>query len=148
MNRFRIDGSTFPQPAAPTARDLGGGRYAVPAAGGDEPAFAVAHGDTVYLQLLGRAWRVERVDPTASRSAIGDDAEGLCRAPMPGVVIAWLAQPGQVVSRGDALLVIESMKLQATIGAPGDGSVAEMPLAVGQTFRRGALLARVEAIAS
>ena len=43
-----------------------------------------------------------------------------------------------------ALLVIESMKLQMTIGAAADGVVAELPLAVGQTFQRGAVLVRTE----
>jgi pyruvate/2-oxoglutarate dehydrogenase complex dihydrolipoamide acyltransferase (E2) component len=37
------------------------------------------------------------------------------------------------------------MKLQMTIGAASDGVVAEMPIAVGQTFQRGAVLVRVAA---
>ena len=64
---------------------------------------------------------------------------------MPGVVVSLLVQPGQRVRQGDALLVIESMKLQTTLCAACDGTVQELPLAVGQTFQRGALLARIAA---
>ena len=55
---------------------------------------------------------------------------------MPGVVISLLVSLGQQVLKGDALLVIESMKLQMTIFASLDGEVAELPHAVGQTFQR------------
>ena len=47
------------------------------------------------------------------------------------------------VREGDPLLVIESMKLQSTLFAAIDGSVAELSFAVGQSFQRGAVLARV-----
>jgi biotin carboxyl carrier protein len=63
---------------------------------------------------------------------------------MPGVVVSLHTAIGRPVAEGDALLVIESMKLQMTIAAPTAGVVAELPLAVGQTFQRGAVLARVQ----
>jgi biotin carboxyl carrier protein len=55
---------------------------------------------------------------------------------MPGVVVALLVKAGQQVKKGDPLLVIESMKMQMTISSELDGSVKELPLAVGQTFQR------------
>ena len=58
-----------------------------------------------------------------------------------------LVGPGQAVKQGDALLVIESMKLQMTIAATLDGQVAELPLAAGQTFQRNNLLVRLQAAA-
>ncbi|MCY1539606.1 Glutaconyl-CoA decarboxylase subunit gamma [compost metagenome] len=62
---------------------------------------------------------------------------------MPGVVVGWLAEPGSRVQAGDALLVIESMKLQMTIEAPQSGTLEDLPFQPGQTFQRGAVLARV-----
>ena len=44
----------------------------------------------------------------------------------------------------DALLVIESMKLQMTIAAACTGTVEQLPLGVGQTFQRGVVLAQVK----
>jgi 3-methylcrotonyl-CoA carboxylase alpha subunit len=63
---------------------------------------------------------------------------------MPGVVVSVQATAGQRVREGDALLVIESMKLQMTIVAACAGTVEPLPLAVGQTFQRGAVLAQVK----
>ena len=128
-----------------TVRDDGEGRFVVPLEGRPERLHAVAHGDTVHVQLKGRAWRLERVDPTRSTASGAGAAAGASHAPMPGVVVSLHTALGQAVAEGDALLVIESMKLQMTIAAPAAGVVAELPLAVGQTFQRGAVLARVQA---
>ena len=62
---------------------------------------------------------------------------------MPGVVVSWIAQRGASVAAGEALLVIESMKLQMTIEAPQSGTLEDLPFQPGQTFQRGAVLARV-----
>ncbi|RYX98026.1 MAG: acetyl-CoA carboxylase biotin carboxyl carrier protein subunit [Comamonadaceae bacterium] len=105
---------------------------------------AVAHGDTVYVQLRGRAWQVNRVDPTRAAASGRGAGEGASHAPMPGVVVSVLVAAGQVVARNDALMVIESMKLQMTISADFDGTVSELPLAAGQTFQRGGMLVRVQ----
>ena len=44
-------------------------------------------------------------------------------APMPGKVIALLAQPGAAVDKGAPLLVLEAMKMEHTISAPRAGTV-------------------------
>lgn len=106
---------------------------------------AVAHGDSVHVHLNGRAWRIDRVDPARGAAGGAAGAPGDSVAPMPGVVIKHVASPGAAVREGDALLVIESMKLQMTITAGRDGVVASLPFAAGQTFQRGAVLAHVAA---
>jgi biotin carboxyl carrier protein len=122
----------------------GEGRFRVTALGQSARVHAFAEGDSVYVQLRGRAWRIDRIDATrASASAAGSGA-GTSRAPMPGVVVSLLAAAGQHVNDGDALLVIESMKLQMTIVAECAGRVQQLPLEVGQTFQRGAVLAQVQ----
>lgn len=104
---------------------------------------AIAHGDSVYVQLNGQACRVDRVDPTRAQGAGSAEGGGVCHAPMPGVVVSWVSRPGSVVQAGAPLLVIESMKLQMTIEAPHDGVLEDLPFTEGQTFHRGATLARV-----
>jgi propionyl-CoA carboxylase alpha chain len=54
-------------------------------------------------------------------------------APMPGTVVKVLAAPGDRVAKGDAVVVIEAMKMEHTIGAGGDGTVAEILVEVGRT---------------
>lgn len=105
----------------------------------------IAHGDSIHLQLHGRACLINRIDPTRAGATAAGEASGSAIAPMPGVVVNWLAQPGRAVQAGEALLVIESMKLQMTIEAPQTGWLEDLPFSEGQTFQRGAVLARVRA---
>jgi propionyl-CoA carboxylase alpha chain len=53
-------------------------------------------------------------------------------APMPGTVVKVLAAPGDRVAKGDPVVVIEAMKMEHTIGAAGDGTVAEVLVEVGR----------------
>jgi len=138
-DRVRVDA------AAVDVRAEGGGRFVAIVDGRSERLHAVAHGHEVYVHWRGRAWRIERLDPTRSSAAAGGSAAGASCAPMPGVVVSLQTALGRHVAEGDALLVIESMKLQTTIAAACDGVLTELPLGVGQTFQRGAVLARVTA---
>jgi len=75
-----------------------------------------------HVFFEGRAWPLVRVD-TLHRGGGGDDVEGGLRAPMPGKVIALLAEAGAVVEKGAPLLVLEAMKMEHTISAPARGTV-------------------------
>lgn len=136
-DRVVVDGE------AVQVRSEGEGRFRAVAQGRSLQVHAVAAGDTVLLQCGSRTFSIERVDATRSRAAAAGGAAGASHAPMPGVVVSLQACAGQRVAEGDALLVIESMKLQMTIGAACAGTVEMLPLALGQTFQRGAVLARV-----
>jgi 3-methylcrotonyl-CoA carboxylase alpha subunit len=63
---------------------------------------------------------------------------------MPGKVVAILVEPGAAVERGQALLVIEAMKMENEIGAPRAGRLAELLVRPGQAVEGGELLARIE----
>ena len=56
---------------------------------------------------------------------------------MPGKVISFLAAPGQEVKKGQALAVMEAMKMEHTINSPRDGVVAELLYAVGDQVSEG-----------
>ena len=47
------------------------------------------------------------------------------RAPMNGIIVALLVEPGEVVAADTPLLVMEAMKMEHTIRAPAAGSVSE-----------------------
>ena len=124
-------------------RQSAAGTFVGTLGGHTERLRAVAHGDTIYVQLRGRSIQVNRVDPTRASASGAASGAGASHAPMPGVVVSVLVAVGQQAKKGDALLVIESMKLQMTISATLDGEVAELPLAVGQTFQRNDMLVRI-----
>ena len=69
-----------------------------------------------------------------------DAGSGSLAAPMPGRVIKLFVQPGAKVKKGDALLILEAMKMEHTITAPADGTVKEVHFADGEQVLEGAQL--------
>ncbi len=65
-------------------------------------------------------------------------------APMPGKVVKVLARSGDLVKAGQALLVVEAMKMENELKSPKDGKVVEMAVVEGQSVEGGAKLATVE----
>lgn len=63
-------------------------------------------------------------------------------APMPGVILTVDTAVGAVVKRGDALLVLEAMKMKNELRAPRDGTVAEIYVTDGQQVKYGETLVR------
>ena len=72
-------------------------------------------------------------------------AEGRLSAPMPGKVIALQVKAGDIVKQGQALAVMEAMKMEHTLHAPRDGEVGELLCAVGDQLAEGAELIRMKA---
>jgi 3-methylcrotonyl-CoA carboxylase alpha subunit len=65
---------------------------------------------------------------------------GRLTAPMPGKVVSISVKAGDKVSKGQALAVMEAMKMEHTIAAPADGTVAEVLYAAGDQVAEGAEL--------
>jgi len=65
-------------------------------------------------------------------------------APMPGTIVAILKQLGEEVAPGDALIVLEAMKMEHTIRAPNAGTVQEIFYPVGTQVQEGVTLAALE----
>jgi len=59
---------------------------------------------------------------------------------MPGVVLDVRVEPGQQVTAGQTLVVLEAMKMEHHMAAPADGTVAEVRVATGDQVANGALL--------
>jgi len=66
-------------------------------------------------------------------------------APMPGLVVSIPVQVGDTVTTGQAVVVVEAMKMQNELAAESDGVVAGIEVAVGDTVSGGAVLVRLEA---
>ena len=60
---------------------------------------------------------------------------------MPGKIVAVKGQAGASVKKGDAVLVLEAMKMENDIVAPQDGTVASINVTAGQSVESGAVLA-------
>ena len=69
---------------------------------------------------------------------------GGCEAPMPGKILAVRVDAGQVVAKGQSLVILEAMKMEHDVTAPHAGIVAEVRVAVGQQVTAGDVLVVVE----
>ncbi|MBI2383691.1 MAG: biotin/lipoyl-binding protein [Gammaproteobacteria bacterium] len=101
------------------------------------PVTFAVRGDEVHLHIDGAAYTLRYrhpMDRLAAQAHHG--ADDAIRAPMPGSTVAVRVKPGQSVARGEALLVMESMKMETTITAPRDGVVESVHVVQGQTFER------------
>ena len=105
----------------------------------------------VVVTVAGRRIPVELRDETAAlleRFGLdaGDDAaEREVHAPMPGLVLQVLVEPGQEVAAGDGLVVLEAMKMENELRAPAAGIVAAVHCAPGDAVGKNALLLEFEA---
>jgi geranyl-CoA carboxylase alpha subunit len=88
-------------------------------------------------------WLDDLSHVAAQAGAAGGQSQEL-RAPFNGKLLAVHAAVGQAVARGEALLVIESMKLEHSLAAPRDAVVAELLVQPGAQVAPGQLLLRFE----
>ncbi|MBY0238161.1 MAG: acetyl/propionyl/methylcrotonyl-CoA carboxylase subunit alpha [Burkholderiaceae bacterium] len=96
-------------------------------------------GDLFHVFTNGLHYTLGYNDPMAHAGE--SEAEGgRLTAPMPGKVVAVLAEKGQEVKKGDALVIMEAMKMEHTIAAPHDGVVDDVLYAVGDQVSDGAPL--------
>ncbi|MFZ4532421.1 MAG: acetyl-CoA carboxylase biotin carboxyl carrier protein subunit [Alsobacter sp.] len=124
----------------------GDGAYTLSVDGLAQPVLLAVEGEDLHVHIAGRTHALRHLDPTRrfadAASAGGGD---VARAPMPGTVVRIDVAAGQAVVAGDALVVIESMKLETTIRAWHDGVVAALHVVQGQSFDRDAPLVTVTA---
>ena len=96
-------------------------------------------GDIFHVFTNGCHYALHYNDPMAHAGEAEADG-GRLTAPMPGKVVAVLVEAGQQVKKGDALVIMEAMKMEHTIAAPSDGLVEEVLYQVGDQVADGAPL--------
>lgn len=79
--------------------------------------------------------------PAAAPAASGAAGSVKIEAGAAGKVFKLEKKPGDAVKAGDAVVVIEAMKMEIPVVAPQDGTVASIDVAVGDAVEAGAVLA-------
>jgi 3-methylcrotonyl-CoA carboxylase alpha subunit len=108
-------------------------------------AAVVAAGERRQVFFEGRSWSLSLIDRLHLGGG-GEEVEGGLCAPMPGKVIALLAQAGATVEKGAPLLVLEAMKMEHTVSAPRRGVVKAFHFAPGDQVSDGAELVDFEGV--
>jgi 3-methylcrotonyl-CoA carboxylase alpha subunit len=97
------------------------------------------------LFMDGGSHRLRLVDPLdVTQYEATASADAMVRAPLPGKIIDLRVKAGDSVSKGQALLVLEAMKMEHTLAAPADGTVKSLRYAVGEQVPEGAELVEFE----
>ncbi|MCC4621986.1 acetyl/propionyl/methylcrotonyl-CoA carboxylase subunit alpha [Xanthomonas cassavae CFBP 4642] len=149
--------------AAGERRDLGvrrqGDAWQVTQAGHTHTLRYHAQDQYIRVEADGRQWHVQALRDGTTLSLIGTtqravfhhhdalieadqpahDTGGLT-APMPGRIVSLAAAIDQPVSRGQALVVLEAMKMEHTLHAPSDGMVKRYLVAEGELVADGVAL--------
>ena len=114
---------------------------------GIQRLFRVAEaGDQVFVQSHSGSRVVARL-PRYPQSHTASEHES-AYAPMPGVVLKILVEVGQRVSSGDALVILEAMKMEQTLRAAGDGVVEAVMVKQGDVVAPGDRLVEIAALTS
>jgi biotin carboxyl carrier protein len=102
-----------------------------------------------YVLLEGDQYAVDVEDARLKQlRAMGDegseeDGAAVVVAPMPGLVVRVLVEPGQAVAEDQGLLILEAMKMENEIRTPRAGVVKVLNISDGQTVNPGETLAVV-----
>ncbi|WP_246090412.1 ATP-binding protein [Nonomuraea deserti] len=148
----RIDGDAVPAriridetPAGAPPGLSGGALLHVTVGGRTERYLCARDADTLWLGRDGASWALTRhlIGDPGDRPGAAAAGDGAVRSPMPGTVLVVKAQPGERVSEGQPLLIVEAMKMEHTVTAPHDGTVAELAVQAGQPVDMDAVLAVV-----
>jgi 3-methylcrotonyl-CoA carboxylase alpha subunit len=100
------------------------------------------NGDVAHVFTAQGATQIIAIDLLAHAGDTHAEA-GRLTAPMPGKVVSFAVKAGDTVAQGQALAVMEAMKMEHTIAAPHDGMVAELLYAPGDQVTEGAELIRL-----
>jgi pyruvate carboxylase subunit B len=98
----------------------------------------VAHGG---VNTVSRAAEAATKAPTKAASAFG--AQTRIESPLPGLVLRIYKQPGEKVSAGESILVLESMKMETPINSAVSGVIESIAVKQGDQIESGQLLASV-----
>jgi 3-methylcrotonyl-CoA carboxylase alpha subunit len=107
---------------------------------------AVKSGEQLNVFLRGQQHVLTYVDPLVHAGET-EETQGGLTAPMPGKIIALLAEPGAEVAKGAPLLVMEAMKMELTVFAPSQGKLVGYLCNAGDQVKEGVPLVDFQASA-
>lgn len=124
---------------------IGEGRYTVTGEDGVASIVAAAGPPhALWATIGGRAVLLHVEHGQRRRSSLGTVA-GDMSAPMPAAVVKILVAPGDRVTAGTALLVLEAMKMELPVRATRDGVIRSVGCTVGQLVTPGVPLVEIDA---
>jgi 3-methylcrotonyl-CoA carboxylase alpha subunit len=130
-----------------TTASADGGGFDLTLDGMKSRVVAVIEDHELYLRTRNGRFELHWVDPFGGETEeqVGEDK---IVAPLPGTVVALLAEEGATLEKGAAILTLEVMKMEQTLRAPFAGVLKKIKCKVGDIVGEGVELAEVEPAAS
>lgn len=110
---------------------------------GGRPYEIVADTNLQWLNAYDGLHTVE-VEDSNQRVARPRSGDGRVKAPIPGLITRVLVEPGAAVQAGQALVILEAMKMENEIRAPFDGVVSSISASGGQSVVRNQVLVEIQ----
>jgi len=116
--------------------------YSLIVNGKSHEAYAAQGEDNWQVLLRGRLFPITVEDErekrlrSAAGGGVAETGEFHLRAPMPGLVVAIPVAEGQAVTKGQVLVILESMKMQNELKAPRDGTIGRVRVKSGETVEQ------------
>lgn len=141
-NAFNVfdDGS----PLSVDVLDCDGVAMRIAIAGRISNAKVVEHRDSLTIQYAGETYAFGLPDRLAELAVAEDATSDRILSPMPGLVKAVLVSTGCQVAKGQAMIAIEAMKMEHTLVAPRDGTIAAVAVSPNDHVESGGLLVTLE----
>lgn len=117
--------------------------YVIELDGARTATTAAPHGAGIRIFLGAQTYDVTFPNPLLAAET-GRATDGSLLAPMPGIITGLIAKPGEQITAGDPLLVMEAMKMEHTIQSPRDGVLSGFRFQVGDQVKDGDLLVDFE----
>jgi len=107
------------------------------------PIVVIIEGHEIYLRTRNGRFELHWVDPFGGETE-EQAGEDKIIAPLPGTVVAVLAEEGAKLEKGAAILTLEVMKMEQTLRAPFAGVLKAIKCKVGDIVQEGVELAEIE----
>jgi biotin carboxyl carrier protein len=142
LDGVQVDAELFPADPSGLIRLRVGKRILPLLAARSESGWTLAlEGSTVDVSVVDeRSARLASFGGARSRAA----HHATITAPMPGLVVQVNAEPGQEVSAGQSLVVLQAMKMENELASPAAGTVKAVLVQPGQAVNQGQLLLELE----
>jgi biotin carboxyl carrier protein len=110
-------------------------------------AFVATAGQGKYVFIRGRSFLVQDANQLPSRRVWRnglDQTPGEVTPPTPAVVVRILVAEGDIVKKGQGLIVVTAMKMETTLVAPSDGKIIKINASVDAKVAPGEILVEIE----
>ncbi len=108
-------------------------------------AWHAPDGDSVWVHIGGRVFIVDVSNPLDSANSSAQATNEIC-ADMPGMVVELHTETGASVASGDAIVTVESMKMQIVLHAPRAGVIDQIHQQPNVAFDKGAILVSLKPV--